>query len=135
MLRNNKAVLEEFNREITLLRSLHHPNILQFLGACSVPPNICLVTEYMPRGTSCFFPCACSLTNMFTGDLHQLIHNVALPLDKPLIKRIATDVARGMYALFLSLIFSLILYTRRLYLHSSVPVIIHRDLKSHNGST
>jgi len=98
MLRSNASVLEEFNREINLLRSLRHPNILQFLGSCSVPPNICLVTEFMPR-----------------GDLHKIIHDKTIALDKTLTKRICIDVARGM-----------------LYLHSSNPFVIHRDLKSHN---
>jgi len=98
MLRSNASVLEEFNREINLLRALRHPNILQFLGSCSIPPNVCLVTEYMPR-----------------GDLHKIIHDKSVNLDKALMKKIALDVSRGM-----------------LYLHSSNPVVIHRDLKSHN---
>lgn len=98
MLRSNANVLEEFNREINLLRALRHPNILQFLGSCSLPPNICLVTEYLPR-----------------GDLHKIIHDKTVTLDKRLMRSILLDVSRGMN-----------------YLHSSNPVVIHRDLKSHN---
>jgi len=98
MLRSNANVVDEFNREINLLRSLRHPNILQFLGSCSIPPNVCLVTEYLPR-----------------GDLHKIIHDKTVTLDKRLMKSILIDVSRGMN-----------------YLHSSNPVVIHRDLKSHN---
>eukprot|EP00026_Physarum_polycephalum_P005873 Phypoly_transcript_05912.p1 GENE.Phypoly_transcript_05912~~Phypoly_transcript_05912.p1 ORF type:complete len:446 (+),score=31.19 Phypoly_transcript_05912:139-1476(+) len=99
MLRQNINVLDEFSREIKLLKSLRHPNILQFLGSCSVPPNICLVTEFLPR-----------------GDLHKIIHDKTIKLEKSLMKSILIDVSRGMT-----------------YLHSSNPVVIHRDLKSHNG--
>jgi len=98
MLRSNASVLDEFNREINLLRSLRHPNILQFLGSCNIPPNVCLITEFMPR-----------------GDLHKIIHDKTVVMDKALMKKIALDVSRGM-----------------LYLHSSNPFVIHRDLKSHN---
>jgi uncharacterized protein (DUF2249 family) len=30
------------------LQSLRHPNILQFLGTCTKPPHLCMVTEHMP---------------------------------------------------------------------------------------
>jgi serine/threonine-protein kinase CTR1 len=30
---------------------LRHPNVLLFLGACLQPPNIALLTEYMPKGS------------------------------------------------------------------------------------
>jgi len=98
MLRQNTSVLEEFNKEINLLKSLRHPNILQFIGSCHIPPNVCLVTEFMPR-----------------GDLHKIIHDKTIALDKNLMKSILIDVSRGIN-----------------YLHSSNPVVIHRDLKSHN---
>lgn len=98
MLKSNASVLDEFTREIHLLKSLRHPNILQFIGACTIPPNVCLVTEFMPR-----------------GDLHKIIHDKSLIMDKPLMKSILLDVSRGIN-----------------YLHSSNPVVIHRDLKSHN---
>jgi len=28
-----------------------HPNVLSFIGACTVPPNICMVSEYMSHGS------------------------------------------------------------------------------------
>jgi len=34
--------------EVMTLQSLRHPNVLQFLGVCSKPPNLCMVTEHMP---------------------------------------------------------------------------------------
>lgn len=30
------------------LQSLRHPNVLQFLGVCPKPPNLCMVTEHLP---------------------------------------------------------------------------------------
>jgi uncharacterized protein (DUF2249 family) len=31
------------------LQALRHPNILQFLGACIKPPNLCMVSEHLPH--------------------------------------------------------------------------------------
>ena len=31
------------------LQALRHPNVLQFLGACMMPPNLIMVTEHMPH--------------------------------------------------------------------------------------
>eukprot|EP01121_Diplochlamys_sp_Union-15-3_P019357 TRINITY_DN7282_c0_g1_i2.p1 TRINITY_DN7282_c0_g1~~TRINITY_DN7282_c0_g1_i2.p1 ORF type:complete len:674 (-),score=78.95 TRINITY_DN7282_c0_g1_i2:61-1956(-) len=89
--------LLEFAREALMMKSLRHPNILQFLGACTDPPDICIVMEYMSRGS-----------------LYRIIHSKTL-LPWHRIKSIAIDAAKGMA-----------------YLHNHAPVIIHRDLKSHN---
>jgi len=40
----------DFTREITILSKLHHPNIVQFLGA-TPPPSMYLITEYMEAGS------------------------------------------------------------------------------------
>ena len=37
--------------EVDLLVSLRHPNIVLFMGACEVAPNLCLVMEFCPRGS------------------------------------------------------------------------------------
>lgn len=79
-------------------RALRHPNVLQFLGACTSPPDVCIVMEYMPLGS-----------------LFKILHDETIRLDLGMIKRMMFDAAKGMN-----------------YLHKSNPMIIHRDLKSHN---
>jgi hypothetical protein len=44
-------VLKEFEHEITLMKSLHHPNIVQFVGASNVHENLAIVIEYAPLGS------------------------------------------------------------------------------------
>lgn len=90
--------LADFEREASIMRSLRHPNVLQFLGICSMGEEICIITEYMPKGS-----------------LFRILHDKRVPLDWNLKIRIACDVSRGMS-----------------YLHKCDPIIIHRDLKSHN---
>ena len=41
---------ERFEREVSILKSLRHTNIVQFLGASIVRGQIMLVTEFMVRG-------------------------------------------------------------------------------------
>jgi class 3 adenylate cyclase len=36
--------------EMSILSGLHHPNIITFVGACVVEPNLCIITEYMKNG-------------------------------------------------------------------------------------
>jgi serine/threonine protein kinase len=33
------------------MASVRHPNIVLFIGACTKPPNLCIVLEYCPRGS------------------------------------------------------------------------------------
>lgn len=33
------------------MRDLRHDNLNSFVGACTEPPNICIVTEYCARGS------------------------------------------------------------------------------------
>lgn len=40
-----------FRAEVMVHSKLDHPNVLPFFGACLQEGNLCLVTEYMPRGS------------------------------------------------------------------------------------
>jgi serine/threonine protein kinase len=51
MLLSNTEIFERFLHEVSLMSQLRHPNVLLFLGACLQPPDIALLTEYMPKGT------------------------------------------------------------------------------------
>jgi hypothetical protein len=40
----------EFRAEMAFLSQLHHPNIVLFIGACVLRPNLSIVTEFVKRG-------------------------------------------------------------------------------------
>ena len=42
---------EEFKNEILSLAEIRHPGIVLIMGIVCKPPNLCLVTEYLPNGT------------------------------------------------------------------------------------
>ncbi|KAJ1295486.1 hypothetical protein BS78_01G228200 [Paspalum vaginatum] len=90
--------LDEFRCEVRIMRRLRHPNIVLFMGAVTRPPNLSIVSEYLPRGS-----------------LHKIIHRPNCEIDEKRRIKMALDVARGMNCL-----------------HTSVPTIVHRDLKSPN---
>lgn len=92
------AFLDNFQKEASIMKSLHHPNILQLLSTYMEPPDLCLVMEYMPKGS-----------------LYKILHDQTVQLDWPIVRKILLDAAKGMA-----------------YLHGCEPVVIHRDLKSHN---
>jgi len=95
---DSAAFLDNFFKEAAMMKSLHHPNILQLFSLYLEPPDVCLVMEYMSRGS-----------------LHKILHDSSIQLDWPIICKILLDTAKGMA-----------------YLHSCEPIVIHRDLKSHN---
>jgi tRNA A-37 threonylcarbamoyl transferase component Bud32 len=41
----------EFEREVTLMKDLRHPNIVSFIGASNVNDNLAIVIEYAPLGS------------------------------------------------------------------------------------
>ena len=45
------SVLSDFDSEVAMLSSLRHPNICLFMCACLDPPNRCIVTELVSRGS------------------------------------------------------------------------------------
>lgn len=87
-----------FKCEVEIMSRLRHPNVVLFMGAVTRPPNLSILTEFLPRGS-----------------LYKLLHKPNLQLDEKRRMRMALDVAKGMN-----------------YLHTSHPVIVHRDLKTPN---
>jgi serine/threonine protein kinase len=74
-------LIKELKREATLMKSLRHPNVLQFLGTTTDPRDndFVIIMEFMPRGS-----------------LYRIIHNMSVDLPLERIKNIALDAARGM---------------------------------------
>ncbi|KAI3756037.1 hypothetical protein L1987_55849 [Smallanthus sonchifolius] len=90
--------LTQFKGEIEIMLRLRHPNVVLFMGAVTRPPNLSILTEFLPRGS-----------------LFKLLHRSNVQLDERRRMRMALDVAKGMN-----------------YLHTSNPIIVHRDLKTPN---
>ncbi len=78
-------VLEAFRKEVDILKKLRHPNILHFMGYCTVPPHMCIVTEYEHNGS-----------------LFKLLHRTKIRLDNSQKLKIALDTAIGMHYLHTS---------------------------------
>ncbi|KAL3345196.1 hypothetical protein AABB24_024238 [Solanum stoloniferum] len=43
--------IEDFANEISILSRIRHPNVILFLGACTTPPRLSVVTEFMEMGS------------------------------------------------------------------------------------
>ncbi|KAL0372182.1 UNVERIFIED_CONTAM: putative serine/threonine-protein kinase SIS8 [Sesamum calycinum] len=90
--------LAQFKCEIEIMLRLRHPNVVLFMGAVTRPPNMSILTEFLPRGS-----------------LYKLLHRPNIQIDEKRRIKMALDVAKGMN-----------------YLHTSHPIIVHRDLKTPN---
>jgi serine/threonine protein kinase len=42
--------LTAFRKEVEILSQIYHPNIVLFMGACTQPGSMCIVTELLPKG-------------------------------------------------------------------------------------
>jgi len=74
--------IKEFRKELKIMRTLRHPNIVEFLGACVEPNRMCIVTEYLANGS-----------------LEDVLERNAKRKKRISIKRIvalAKDIARGL---------------------------------------
>ncbi|KAH7301990.1 hypothetical protein KP509_23G051500 [Ceratopteris richardii] len=73
--------LDEFIREVAIMKRTRHPNVVLFMGVVTKRPNLSIVTEYLPRGS-----------------LFRLLHRPGVRelLDERRRVRMALDVARGM---------------------------------------
>lgn len=50
---DDSVQFQEFLQEVAIMRKVRHRNVVQFIGACTERPNLCIVFEYM-RGGSVF---------------------------------------------------------------------------------
>jgi len=70
--------VRDFIQELNILRKVRHRNIVQLIGASTVAPKLCIVTEYMSGGSLA----------------HFLAKNPALHIAVQV--KLALDIARGM---------------------------------------
>ncbi|KAL6906119.1 hypothetical protein ACP4OV_003720 [Aristida adscensionis] len=89
----NKNVWNEFTQEVyilssimyglpspsTIFREVQHTNVVRFIGACTKPPQFCIITEYMSGGS-----------------LYDFVHKKHNVLELRALLRFAVDVCRGM---------------------------------------
>ncbi|BAU80032.1 serine-threonine kinase [Tokyovirus A1] len=79
----NKKSIQDFRSEAETMANLRHPNVILFMAACTKPPNMCIVMEYMGLGS-----------------LYEVLHNELMPSMPPaLCVQIATQAAKGMHFL------------------------------------
>ncbi|XP_031497119.1 uncharacterized protein LOC116262146 isoform X1 [Nymphaea colorata] len=75
----SEEVIESFRQEVSLMKRLRHPNVLLFMGAVTSPERLCIVTEFLPRGS-----------------LFRLLQRNTAKLDWRRRIHMAMDIARGM---------------------------------------
>ncbi|ONM01206.1 PAS domain-containing protein tyrosine kinase family protein, partial [Zea mays] len=75
----SEEVILTFRQEVSLMKKLRHPNILLFMGAVMSPQRLCIVSEFLPRGS-----------------LFRLLQRSATKLDVRRRVHMALDIVRGM---------------------------------------
>ncbi|OMJ95254.1 hypothetical protein SteCoe_1469 [Stentor coeruleus] len=68
----------DFIQECQTMLTIRHPNIILFMGACTIQPNICLILEYCGNGS-----------------LWDILRNHSTPLPWYLRCKISLDIAKG----------------------------------------
>jgi len=95
-------ISRDFNEEYPKLRIFSHPNVLPVLGCCNSPPNLVVISQYMP-----------------VGSLYHVLHEgTGLVVDTNRALQFAIDIAKGM-----AFIHSLDRQLPRLYLNSKHVMI------------
>ncbi|CAN4083503.1 unnamed protein product [Withania somnifera] len=75
----NMDMVKEFSQEVFIMRKIRHKNVVQFIGACTRPPNLCIVTEFMTRGS-----------------IYNFLHKQRGAFKLPTLLKVAIDVSKGM---------------------------------------
>jgi serine/threonine protein kinase len=71
--------LKEFQVESDMLRRLRHPQIVLFMGTCLQGKDMCIITEFIDRGS-----------------LFEVLKDASVTFDWATILKMATDAAKGM---------------------------------------
>ncbi|CAL5341340.1 unnamed protein product [Camellia sinensis] len=69
----------EFAQEVFIMRKVRHKNVVQFIGACTKLPSLCIVTEYMSGGS-----------------VYDYLHKQRGTFKLPSLLRVAVDISKGM---------------------------------------
>ncbi|KAM7260823.1 hypothetical protein ACFE04_026298 [Oxalis oulophora] len=77
--RVNADMLRDFAQEVYIMRKIRHKNVVQFMGACTRPPNLCIVTEFMARGS-----------------IYDFLHKLKGMFKLPSLLKVAIDISKGM---------------------------------------
>ncbi|KAK8551739.1 hypothetical protein V6N12_040363 [Hibiscus sabdariffa] len=75
----NENLRKEFTQEVNIMRKIRHKNVVQFIGACTSPPTLCIVTEFMSG-----------------GNIYDLLHKQKSGFKLPFLLKVAIDVSKGM---------------------------------------
>lgn len=77
--RVNTDLQKEFAQEVYILRKVRHKNVVQFIGACTKPPSLCIVTEFMSGGS-----------------VYDYLHKQRGTFKLPTLLKISIDISKGM---------------------------------------
>ncbi|KAK4802793.1 hypothetical protein SAY86_000996 [Trapa natans] len=77
--RVNSDLQREFAQEVFIMRKVRHRNVVQFIGACTKPPSLCIVTEFMSGGS-----------------VYDYLHKQKGVFKLPTLLKVAIDVSKGM---------------------------------------
>ncbi|XP_010266926.1 PREDICTED: serine/threonine-protein kinase STY46 isoform X2 [Nelumbo nucifera] len=75
----NENMQREFAQEVFIMRKVRHKNVVQFIGACTQPPSLCIVTEFMSGGS-----------------VYDFLHKQKGVFKLPSLLKVAIDVSKGM---------------------------------------
>ncbi|XP_024464414.1 serine/threonine-protein kinase STY46 isoform X7 [Populus trichocarpa] len=77
--RVNSDLQKEFAQEVYIMRKVRHKNVVQFIGACTKLPSLCIVTEFMSGGS-----------------VYDYLHKQRGVFKLPTLLKAAIDVSKGM---------------------------------------
>uniref|UniRef100_A0A6N2LKP4 non-specific serine/threonine protein kinase n=1 Tax=Salix viminalis TaxID=40686 RepID=A0A6N2LKP4_SALVM len=77
--RVNSDLQKEFAQEVYIMRKVRHKNVVQFIGACTKLPSLCIVTEFM-----------------YGGSVYDYLHKQRGVFKLPTLLKVAIDISKGM---------------------------------------